>query len=133
MTADTQPALQKWRASRTRYANVAGIDIRFRVVSAGLLESAGEDLQNLLNEVDYMKVQRIQLDELDSIEAYAAHPTRRDFAQAMRKVLELILPQVLVSPDWLLQAIDEFSESEIIDLYNAIMHGTGAAISTPFW
>ena len=44
----------------------------------------------------------------------------------MRKALEAILPEVLKSPEWLPEALGDFSESEIIELYNAVMHSTGA-------
>ncbi len=44
----------------------------------------------------------------------------------MRKALKTLLPAVLSSPKWLPDALDDFSESEIIELYNVVMHGTGA-------
>ena len=39
-----------------------------------------------------------------------------------------------MSPDWLPQALDEFSENEIIELYNTVMYGTGESVPMPpYW
>ncbi|MCY3944934.1 MAG: hypothetical protein OXF44_01445 [Anaerolineaceae bacterium] len=135
MTADAQKTLEQWRNSRVRQANVAGIDIQFRIIPANLLLSAGEELQTGLDEITMLQTQRILLDEGDHLpEPGSPIPTRREFAKAMRKVLNLVLPQILLAPDWLPQAMDEFSENEIIELFNAIMHGTGETVSMPpYW
>ena len=105
-------AYQTWRDSRLRYVRVAGIDIRLRVVSAGLLKSGGDDLLKLLDSIDEWQ--------------FREDLSRRDVALKMRDALETILPEVLASPDWLMQALNDFSESEIIELYNVVMYGAGA-------
>lgn len=137
MSASVQLTLQEWRNSRVRQVRVAGIDIRLRVVSTRILDECGPDLQDLLNEVNDMHRRinglpiqsRGHLD--DAVAALLPVPTRREFASAMRKALDLILPYVLDSPDWLPQALDDFSESEIIELYNVVMHGAGAPAAMP--
>lgn len=126
MSTSTQQTYQQWRDSRVRHAAVAGIDVQFRVVSTDILEKCGPDLLQLLNKIDDMHVQRQTLDEARLFESPDNLPTRRDFASAMRKALETILPIVLKSPDWLPEALGDFSESEIIQLYNVVMHGAGA-------
>ena len=125
MSTSAQQTYQEWRESRIRHAVVAGIDVHFRVVSTDILEKCGPDLLHQLNEIDDMHVQRQTLDEARLFESPDNLPTRRDFASAMRKALEKILPEVLKTPEWLPQALGDFSESEIIELYNVVMHGTG--------
>ena len=135
MSASAELTLQEWRDSRVRHVRVAGIDIRLRVVSTGILDERGPDLQKLLNQIDDMHRRinepRIQPETLATVLSPAV-PTRREFVFAMRKALKMILPAVLSSPDWLPDALDDFSESEIIELYNVVMHSTGApaAMST---
>ena len=132
MSASAKLTLQEWRNSRVRHVRLAGIDIRLDVVSTGILDESGPELQNLLNEINDMH-RRINGPRMqpgrqleDAVTALLPVPTRREFALAMRKALDLILPYVLKSPDWLPDALDDFSESEIIELYNVVMHGAGA-------
>lgn len=125
MSTSAQQTYQEWRESRVRHAIVAGIDVHFGVVSTDILDNCGPDLLQLLSEIDDMHVQRQTLDEARLFESPGNLPTRRDFASAMRKALETILPEVLKSPGWLPEALGDFSESEIIELYNTVMHGTG--------
>ena len=114
MSANPHLTYQMWRDSRLRSARVAGIDIRLRVVSAGLLNSCDDDLLRLLNNID---------------EGHARGSlSRRDIALMMRNALEAILPNVLDSPDWLMQALNEFSDSEVIELYNVVMYGAAGEI-----
>lgn len=125
MSTGAKFTYQEWRESRVRHVQVAGIDIHFRVVSADVLDECGPDLQELVNKIDDMHVQRQVLDEARWFESPDNLPSRRDFASTMRKALETLLPVVLKNPGWLPQALGDFSESEIIELYNAVMHGTG--------
>lgn len=125
MSTSAQLTYKEWRDSRVRHVQLAGIDVRFSVVSTDILDKCGPDLLKLLNEIDDMHVQRQTLDESRTFTSPDNLPTRRDFALTMRKALETILPVVLKSPGWLPEALGDFSESEIIELYNAVMHGTG--------
>ena len=102
---------QTWRNSRVRFAKVAGIDVSLRVASPNLLESCGPELLEILNEIDN--------------EHYQGTTSRRDMALLMSKALSIVLPKVLESPDWLQQALDDFSEDEIVELYNMVMYGSG--------
>lgn len=131
MSAGAELTYEEWRDSRVRHVRVAGIDIRLRVVSTDVLDECGPDLQKLRNEIDDMHLQRQTLDESITSESSDRLPTRRDFALAMRKALQKILPVVLRSPEWLPRALGDFSESEIIELYNAVMHGAGAPAAMP--
>ena len=107
---DTVPPMDygAWRESRVHTVTVAGIDIRLRIVSPNLLRSSAQELPQ----------------QVISIENSVAHGTltRREFAQATREVLDLLLPHILLSPDWLPKALDDFNDSEIIELYNLVMH-----------
>ena len=102
---------ENWRQSRIHLANVAGIDVLFRVVSNNLLVSKGEEL----------------LGQVSEIEQHNSHSGSDDtwIALNMRSVLDTILPDVLQSPMWLLEALDDFTDSEIISLYNAIIYSVG--------
>ena len=133
MSASAQLTYQEWHDSRVRHVKLAGIDIRWNVVSTGILDKCGPDLHKLLNQIDDMH-RRINEPRKQPLPIFIAAlspppapvPTRREFALAMRKALKQLLPKVLDSPDWLPGALGDFSESEIIELYNAVMHGTGA-------
>ncbi len=134
MSANAQLTYQEWRDSRVRHVRVAGIDIRLRVVSTDILDECGPDLQKLLVEIEDMHRRindpRLQPDPM-GITLSPSLPTRREFAFAMRKALDQLLPKVLGSPDWLPQALGDFSESEIVELYNVVMHGAGAPAAMP--
>lgn len=133
MSASAQLTYQEWRDSRVRHVRVAGIDIRLRVVSTDILDECGPDLQKLLVEIDDMhrRINEPQI-QLEIVKAMSPRvPTRREFTSAMRKALEQLLPKVLSSPDWLPRALGDFSESEIIELYNVVMHSTGAPAAMP--
>ena len=41
----------------------------------------------------------------------------------MREALNVILPKVLESPEWLPQALNDFNDSEIIEVFNAVIYG----------
>ena len=110
MSANAQLTYQRWLDSRNRQVHVAGIDIRLRIVSPGILKSSGADLLRLLDGIDEWQ--------------FRNDLSRRDLALMMRDALEVILPKVLESPDWLMQALNDFSENEIIELYNVVMYGT---------
>lgn len=128
MSASAELTLQEWRDSRVRHVRVAGIDVRLRVVSTDILDECGFDLQQLLNEIDDMhrRINEPQI-QLEIVKAKSPRvPTRRELVSAMRKALEQLLPKVLGSPEWLPQALGDFSESEIVELYNVVMHSTGA-------
>ena len=107
MSAPTEHNYQSWLQSRIRSARVASIDLRLRVVSTNLLKTCGPEILELVDKIDLVD-QAI---------------TRRDLALYMREVLDQILPKVLESPDWLLQALNDFSDNEIIELYNVTMYG----------
>lgn len=104
-------AYRTWRNSRVRFAKVAGIDVSLRVASPALLKSCGSELLELLDQIDSYH--------------YDGTVSRRDMALLMSEALAIVLPKVIVSPDWLLQAVGEFSEDEVIELYNTVMHGSG--------
>ncbi len=112
MSERTANTYQTWLESRNRQVHVAGIDIRLRIVSPGKLKSGGADLLRLLDGIDEWQ--------------FRNDLSRRDLALMMRDALELILPEVLESPDWLMQALNDFSESEVIELYNVVMYGSDA-------
>ncbi len=137
MSASAQLTYEKWRDSRVRHVRVAGIDIRLDVVSTGILDECGPDLQKLLNEIDDMHRRINEPREQPSpllaplLSPREPVPTRRAFVLAMRRALKEILPAVLSSPKWLPGALDDFSESEIIELYNVVMHSTGAPATMP--
>ena len=137
MSANAQPTHQEWRASRIRRVRVAGIDIQLDVVSTGILDECGPDLLKLLDQIDDMH-RRINEPQKQLPVFLAALspptgpvPTKRQFTLAMRKAIKQLLPKVLDSPDWLPGALDDFSESEIIELYNVVMHGAGAPAAVP--
>lgn len=106
-------SFEDWRQSRIHLAKVAGIDVLFRIVSVNLLLNKGEDL----------------LSQISAIEDYKSQSWSDNntlwLATVMREVLDTILPDVLQSPKWLTEALDDFEESEIIKLYNAVMYGVG--------
>ena len=112
MNAEARLTYEKWRNSRIHSIEIAGIEIRLRVVSTNLKSSAGNEVLELLY----------------SIDKYAENnwEDQLGLAMEMRSVLDKILPEVLESPDWLRQALDDFTDSEIIELYNAVMYGAGA-------
>ena len=107
---DTVPPMSYdvWRESRVHTVTVAGIDIRLRIVSPSLLRSSAKELP-----------QQIIRNENSLVHGTL---TRREFAQATREVLDLLLPYILISPDWLPKALDDFNDSEVIELYNLVMH-----------
>ncbi len=102
---------QTWRNSRVRIASVAGINVSMRVASPTLLKSCGPKLLEILDQIDSYH--------------YDGSVSRRDMALLMSEALEIVLPKIIVSPDWLLQAVGEFSEDEVIELFNTAMHGSG--------
>lgn len=112
MSAEANLTYDRWRDSRILSTRVAGIDIRLRVVSTNLLSSAGDKVLELLSSIDNR--------------AENAWGDQLGLAMEMRTVLDTVLPKVLVSPDWLEKALDDFTDSEIIELYNAVMYGAGA-------
>lgn len=137
MSASAQLSYAKWRDSRVRHVRVAGINIRLGVVSTDILDECGPDLQKLLNQIDDMhrRINQPQRELAPFLTVFSPPrepvPTRREFTSAMRKALEQLLPKVLGSPEWLPEALGDFSESEIIELYNVVMHSTGAPAAMP--
>lgn len=113
MVTSTKLSYENWRQSRVHSAKLAEIDVLFHIVSNNLLVTSGEELLN-------------QIYAIEDYEAQWADINSTELALKMRRVLDIILPEVLVSPKWLTEAINDFTDSEIIDLYNAIMHGAGA-------
>ncbi|MCY3834814.1 MAG: hypothetical protein OXF83_00030 [Anaerolineaceae bacterium] len=113
MAVEKSLSFEDWRQSRIHLAKVAGIDVLFRIVSVNLLLNKGEDL----------------LSQISAIEDYKSQSWSDNntlwLATVMREVLDTILPDVLQSPKWLTEALDDFEESEIIKLYNAVMYGVG--------
>lgn len=112
MPAEAKLTYETWRNSRVHSTRVAGIEIQLRVVSTNLLRTLGGEVLDSLSAIDNMS-------ENDRY-------SRLDFALEMRTVLDTVLPKVLVSPDWLEKALDDFTDNEIIELYNAVMYGAGA-------
>lgn len=113
MATKTHLSYENWRQSRIHSAKVAGIDVLFQIVSNNLLATSGEELLN-------------QVYAIEDYETQSADINSTELALKMRGVLDTILPEVLESPKWLTDALNDFTDSEIIDLYNAIMHGAGA-------
>ena len=105
---------EDWRQSRIHLVKVAGIDVSFRIVSVKLLLNKGEDLLSQISEIEDYKSQ-----------GWPDSNSTLWLATSMREVLDTILPDVLQSPQWLSEALDDFEESEIIKLYNAVMYGVG--------
>ena len=121
---DTVPPMtyEAWRESRVHTVSVAGIDIRLRIVSPSLLRSGDREL----------------VQQITNIENSYVHGTftRREFAQATREVLDQLLPLILISPVWLPKALDDFNDSESIELYNLVMHDVDvsrARYLDPLW
>ncbi|MCY3934721.1 MAG: hypothetical protein OXF22_09600 [Anaerolineaceae bacterium] len=96
---------EEWRKNRTHSFQVGGIEVRVRYVSLHLLTELGEQLGSLLASIE------------DS-----GYLNKREVAALMRTALQVILPHVLVSPSWLIKALDDFTDDEIHRLYNIIMH-----------
>lgn len=131
MSTDEVGDYAEWRSKRIRHIEVADIKITLRVATPGILNSCGSDLLKLVDDINEMDRRDKELIALDLVDSPTDLSTSRDFSLPMRKALDIVLPQVLVSPNWLKQALDDFSDDEIIESYNAVMHGTGTNADPP--
>ena len=108
---------EEWRENRSQLVKIGGITARIKYVSNQLLEnlSADTDLDQILSAIEHAPM-------VEAVEHTYGRDNRRMKATKMRNALEIILPHVLVSPDWLTQALNDFTDDEIYRLYNFIMH-----------
>lgn len=96
---------EEWKENRQLSFRIGGINARVRLVSNKLLDELPPNLN----------------DEVNAIEGAPEEASRRLLANRMRKLLQVILPEVLISPEWLMQALDDFTDDEIYRLYVIVM------------
>lgn len=99
---------EEWLKSRVQEKWVADIYVEWRIVSVNLLRTLSTEVLEVIQRVE----------DMNSAYGYA----RNEFAQSMREALNALFPTILISPDWLPKALDDLNDSEIIELYNSIMH-----------
>ena len=110
---------EEWRENRSQLVKIGGIDARIRYVSNQLLEDLGAetDLDQTLSDIEHSTTPMVE-----AVEHTSGRDNKRKKATKMRNALQIILPRVLVSPGWLTQALDDFTDDEIYRLYNIVMH-----------
>ena len=113
---------EEWRENRFQLFKIGGVTAKIRYASNQLLEklSAETDLGKILALIEPSKSTHITAALVGS--RTDSGDERRKKATQMRNALEIILPHVLDSPDWLTQALDDFTDDEIYRIYNIVMH-----------
>ena len=99
---------EEWRKTRIHVIEIGGLLVKTRYVSNQLINKLSSETRQMLSELSNPEI--------------GDFLSRSQLVSGMSKILEEILPLVLVSPMWLTKALEELTEDEIVNLFNAIVY-----------